>query len=67
MTYCINTECVYTHLDVIRISLYKIIVNKRIFCIKVYTVICNLSYLTGIIIPVECSVMMINIILRCFF
>ncbi len=61
----INTECVNAHVDVICVAVNKIIINNRVFCVQVNAVACNLCSLTGVVVPVERLLMMIDII--CIF
>lgn len=51
MLHCIETESIYTHINILVIGVYQILVNYRIFRVEVDAVSGNLPCLYGIGFP----------------
>lgn len=61
----IHTECVHTHIDILGIAVYQIIVNLGVFGFKIKTVVCDRLDLGVIRIEVASSaeaVVMIDVV-----
>ena len=60
MFHRIHTETIHSHANIIVIAVNQIVIYDRILCVQVHTVTCDLAKLTGLIIPVQVWIMMIN-------
>ena len=53
MTYCVNSETVNTHINVLSIGVCKVFCNSGVLCVEVNAVTCDLCILTGPVVPVK--------------
>ncbi|MNR53097.1 hypothetical protein D3C85_1730490 [compost metagenome] len=64
MLHCIEPESINTHINILVIGVYQILINRRIFCVEVDAVSGNLSCLYGIRFPGKTFLRMVYVIVR---